>query len=73
MMHERISKHEERLPDAVELGRFQAWVRTGGLEAHESTLVQLSLDLVFTEDAPVNLIGDKAYDSACGPRTRRGR
>ena len=30
---------------------------------HEATLVQLSLDLVFVENAPANLIGDKAYDS----------
>ena len=30
---------------------------------HESTLVQLSLDLAFGEDEPANLIGDKAYDS----------
>ena len=30
---------------------------------HESTLVQLSLDLAFAEDEPAHLIGDKAYDS----------
>lgn len=30
---------------------------------HESTLVQLSLDLKFTDETPANLVGDKAYDS----------
>ncbi len=31
---------------------------------HESTLVQLSLDLAFAEDEPANLIGDKAWPRA---------
>jgi len=35
--------------------------------------VQLSLDLVFVEDAPANLIGDKAYDSDPLDAALRGR
>ena len=38
-------------------------IGTHSAQRHEARLVQLSLDLVFLDDLPENLVGDKAYDS----------
>ena len=38
-------------------------IGTHSAQKHEAKLVQLSLDLVFTDDLPEKLVGDKAYDS----------